>query len=397
MPCLYKGRCGGCFYTDINYEEQLSLKEKLVKDNLFDIIRGEYEFEKIIESPLVFDYRNKMELTFGDNIKNGPLTLGMHEKRSFYNILDANECELITEDMRKVVEITRKYFDNLKIPYFHKKTHKGYLRHLIVRKSYTRDELLINIVTTTDRLSLNAGEETILKNYVDELLSSLKEKIAGIIRTKNDRISDAVVNEGIDILYGKDFLFEKILGLDFKISPFSFFQTNTFGAEKLYEKVKQYVILDNDKYKINNPIIYDLYCGTGTIGQIISNLAKKVYGVEIIEEAVLSANENAKLNNLTNVEFIAEDVNKIINNMNFERPDIIVLDPPREGVIEKSLEKVIEFGPKKIVYVSCKIESLRRDMQILQKRNYLPKKICPVDMFPWTKNVETVVLFVREN
>ena len=151
MPCLYKGRCGGCFYTDINYEEQLSLKEKLVKDNLFDIIRGEYEFEKIIESPLVFDYRNKMELTFGDNIKNGPLTLGMHEKRSFYNILDANECELITEDMRKVVEITRKYFDNLKIPYFHKKTHKGYLRHLIVRKSYTRDELLITIVTTTDR------------------------------------------------------------------------------------------------------------------------------------------------------------------------------------------------------------------------------------------------------
>ena len=218
---------------------------------------------------------------------------------------------------------------------------------------------------------------------------SLNGAIAGILHTKNDSVADAVKNEGTDILYGKDHIYEELLGLKFKISVFSFFQTNSLGAEVLYQTAREYIgdTLDEKADKT----VYDLYSGTGTIAQILSPAAKKVIGVEIIEEAVEAAKVNAALNGLENCEFIAGDVLKVLDTIE-EKPDFIVLDPPRDGVHPKALTKIINYGVDCMIYISCKPTSLQRDLEILQEGGYCVKRICCVDMFPATANVETVCL-----
>ena len=205
----------------------------------------------------------------------------------------------------------------------------------------------------------------------------------------NDGLSDVVKADSTEILYGKDYFYEEILGLRFKISPFSFFQTNSAGAEVLYEKAREYI------GEIDGGIVYDLYSGTGTIAQMLSPVAKKVIGVEIIEEAVEAAKENAQLNGLHNCEFIAGDVLKVIDSIE-EKPDYIVLDPPRDGINPKALEKIIRYNVPQMVYISCKPTSLARDLEVLQARGYEVKKICCVDMFPSTFHVETVCLLSRK-
>lgn len=401
--CDKIGKCGGCDYRDLSYEQLLLKKQELVRTTLAEIISDDCEFEDIIPSPLIFCYRNKMEFTFGDDKKDGPLRLGMHQKRSFYNIVSAKNCDLISDDIKKAIKITVDYFDKEKIQFFHKKTHIGYLRHLIVRKSFYEDKILINLVTTTQIPSSNIDEVTLLKNYTNEIINNISN-VKGIINTKNDSVADCVKNEGEVLLYGEDYLIEEINGLKFKISPFSFFQTNSQCVKKLYDKVKQFATYNND----NIDVIYDLYCGTGTISQYLSDVANKVYGIEIIEEAIEKANENAKMNNINNTEYICYDINKVLdiidNNLEISdnkkysipSPNVIILDPPREGVIEKSLKKIIDYNADRIVYVSCKITSLLNDAKLLIDNNYKLIKICPVDMFPWTKNVETVALFIKK-
>ena len=212
-----------------------------------------------------------------------------------------------------------------------------------------------------------------------------KGTLNGILHTVNDSLADAVINEGTKVLYGKDYIYEELLGLKFKITPFSFFQTNSLGAEVLYTKTREFV------GEIDNQVVFDLYSGTGTIAQILAPVAKKVVGVEIIEEAVVAARENARLNGLDNCEFIAGDVLKVIDDIK-DKPDMIVLDPPRDGIHPKAIDKIIDFGVNKIVYVSCKPTSLARDIEIFEARGYKVKKVCCVDMFPGTGHVETVVL-----
>ena len=203
-------------------------------------------------------------------------------------------------------------------------------------------------------------------------------------------MSDAIKNEKTDVLYGRDHFFEELLGLKFKVSAFSFFQTNSLSAEVIYNKAREYV---NEDLK-NNSVIYDLYSGTGTISQLIAPVAKKVIGVEIVEEAVIAARENASLNGLTNCEFIADDVLKALDNIN-EKPDYIILDPPRDGVNPKALRKIMDYGVNNIVYISCKPQSLARDLQMLSWY-YKPVKVCVIDQFPFTKNVETVCLLSNQ-
>lgn len=257
------------------------------------------------------------------------------------------------------------------------------MRHLLVRRAVKTGEITVSIVTT-------GSYESDLMDLVKELLElNLEGKIIGIMHIVNDGLADMVRSDRTEVLYGSEFFYEEILGLKFKISTFSFFQTNSLGAEKLYEKAREYVGDTREK------LIFDLYSGTGTIAQMLAPVAKKVVGVEIVKEAVEAAKENALLNGLDNCEFIAGDVLKVIDEME-ERPDLIVLDPPRDGIHPKALDKIIAYGVDRIVYISCKPTSLARDLEVFLAKGYRVEKACAVDMFPQTVHVETVVKLVRK-
>lgn len=384
--CPHFGQCGGCAYQNLPYEKQLELKEKQVKELLQKRIPNEV-FEGIKESPVKEAYRNKMEFTFGDEYKDGPLALGMHKRGSFHDIVTVSNCQIVDEDFRNILICTRDYFEKKKIPFYHRMRHEGYLRHLLVRKAAKTEEILIDLITTSNC----TGEQMILEEWKDKLLSlSLHGKLTGILHTRNDSLADVVKDEGTDILYGKNYFYEELLGLKFKITPFSFFQTNSLGAEVLYETAREYIGDTKDK------VVFDLYSGTGTIAQIAAPVAKKVVGVEIIKEAVEAAKENAALNKLDNCSFWAGDVLKVVDELK-EVPDLIILDPPRDGVHPKALEKIIGFGAERIVYISCKPTSLERDLELLEGRGYIPERVSCVDLFPGTVHVETICCLHRVN
>lgn len=390
--CPHFGDCGGCLYQTLPYDEQLKIKAGQVKKLMDDVIDYEYEFLGIEGSPMKTNYRNKMEFSFGDEYKDGPLALGLHKKGSFYDILNVTGCTIVNNDYNIILKSVSSLVAKHNMKFFHKITHEGYLRHLLVRRAEKTGEILIDIITTTQTPSISEPdytEERFLTEFKETLLAlPLSGKIAGILHTKNDSFADAVRNDGTTILYGNEFIYEELLGLRFKISTFSFFQTNSPGAEVLYSKAREFVGTTKDK------IIFDLYSGTGTIAQLLAPVAKKVVGVEIIEEAVEAAKINASLNGLDNCEFIAGDVLKVIDSIT-EKPDLIVLDPPRDGVNPKALDKIINYGVDRIVYISCKPTSLARDIEIFNERGYRVEKIQCVDMFPETQHVETIALLKR--
>lgn len=406
VSCVHAGICGGCTYQSLPYEEQLSMKAAQVKKLLDEVIPPEnqdYEFLGIKESPKQKGYRNKMEFSFGDECKDGPLALGMHRRGSFYDIVNVPECQIVDADFRTVLTTTLDYFKEKEIPYYHKLRHTGYLRHLLVRKAVKTGEILVDLVTTTQM-----EEAELLEGWKEALLAaSYDGTLTGILHTKNDSVADTITNEGTDILFGQDYFYEELLGLRFKITSFSFFQTNSLGAEVLYETAREFIgdaltgSLESGEHpgaevpQTPEKVVFDLYSGTGTIAQMLSPVAKKVIGVEIIEEAVEAAKENAERNGLHNCEFIAGDVLKVIDEIE-EKPDYIVLDPPRDGINPKALEKIIRYGVPQMVYISCKPTSLARDLVVLQTRGYEVKKVCCVDMFPATVHVETVVLLVKK-
>ena len=377
-PCPHFEFCGGCSYQTLSYEGQRDLKLQQVQ-KLFEQVCPDLPLHNCVSSPSVWEYRNKMEFSFGDQEKGGELTLGLHKRGSFYDIVPVDHCQIVSDDIRQIITLTREYFSEQGCTFFHKMSHEGYLRHLLVRNAAKTGEILVCLVTTSQ-------ENRDLSEWTNRLLSAhLDGKIAGILHMINDGLSDVVKADSTEILYGKDYFYEEILGLRFKISPFSFFQTNSAGAEVLYEKAREYI------GEIDGGVVYDLYSGTGTIAQVLAPVAKKVIGVEIVEEAVFAARENAKENHLSNCEFIAGDVLKTLDDIE-EKPDFIVLDPPREGVHPKALRKILAYGVERIVYISCKPTSLARDMEMILEAGYQPLRAECVDMFPWTRGVETVVL-----
>ncbi|MGN0374834.1 MAG: 23S rRNA (uracil(1939)-C(5))-methyltransferase RlmD, partial [Butyrivibrio sp.] len=383
--CPHFGECGGCTYQNVGYEDQLNLKKNQVK-KILDSVCSDYEFLGIEGSPITEGYRNKMEFSFGDEEKDGPLALGMHRKGSFYDIVTVENCRIVDEDFRRILNAVLEYFKERNLPFYHKLKHEGFLRHLLVRKAKKTGEILVDIVTTSQMdFNVACGD----KSFADMLLMlPLKGTISGILHTVNDSLADVVSNDRTDILYGKDYITEELLGLRFKITPFSFFQTNSLGAEVLYDRVRSFV------GAVDNKTIFDLYSGTGTIAQILDPVAKKVVGVEIVPEAVEAARENAALNGLANCEFIAGDVLKVVGELK-DKPDIIVLDPPRDGIHPRAIEHIINFGVDRIVYVSCKPTSLARDLEIFRERGYRVEKAVCVDMFPGTYHVETVCLLSK--
>ena len=393
-PCPHFGECGGCTYLSLPYEEQLKIKEAQVKKLLeVPLAKQEREwvFEGIKGSPTQKGYRNKMEFSFGDEYKDGPLALGMHKRGSFYDIVTVKDCEIVDEDYRKILTFTRDYFDGTS--FYHRLRHEGYLRHLLVRKAVRTGEILIALVTTTqwDTSDL-CDEETKLDLWKNELLNlDLTGKITGVLHIINDSVADVVQSDRTDILYGQDYFYEELLGLKFKISTFSFFQTNSLGAEVLYETAREYI---GDLGTGADKVVFDLYSGTGTIAQLMAPVAQKVIGVEIVEEAVEAAKKNAELNGLHNCEFIAGDVLKVLDDIE-EKPDMIILDPPRDGIHPKALKKIIAYGIDKLVYISCKPTSLARDLEVFLENGYVVEKAVAVDQFPWTANVETVCLLSK--
>ena len=446
--CVHAGVCGGCVYQTLSYEDQLQLKTDQVKRLLDGVIRPEdkdYEFAGAKESPCRYGYRNKMEYSFGDAYKDGPLALGLHRRGSFYDIVNVPDCKIVDPDFGTVLSVTLSYFTERGISYYHKMRHTGYLRHLLVRRAAKTGEILIDLVTTTEEPeavrpneasfgaeSIGAGREAKTGEILIDLVTTTEESeavrpneasfgaessgtgreetekellagwvkallaaeytgtITGILHTANDRVADVIADEGTTVLYGRDYFYEELLGLRFLITPFSFFQTNSCGAEVLYETAREFIgdAISGEK------TVFDLYSGTGTIAQVLSAAAGKVTGVEIVEEAVEAARENAKRNHLTNCEFIAGDVLKVLDSIE-ECPDFIVLDPPRDGVHPKALAKIIRYGVDQMVYISCKPSSLARDLVTLQAGGYRVKKAACVDMFPFTANIEVVVLMQR--
>ena len=398
--CPHSVNCGGCLYQGLPYEEQLKIKEGQVKGLLDGVVcPGTYEFQGIKASPIDRGYRNKMEFSFGDEVKDGPLALGMHKRGSFYDIVTTPHCQIVHPDFCRILTATRDYFEELGTAFYKKLQHKGYLRHLLVRRAVKTGEILVDLVTSTQREYLTGEgreisceeEAELLEVWKDRLLSlPLEGTCAGILHTKNDTLADAVQDDGTRVLYGQDYFYEELLGLRFKVSVFSFFQTNSYGAEVLYRTAREYI----GELKKEGCVVYDLYSGTGTIAQLMAPVAEKVIGVEIVEEAVEAAKKNAQLNGLNNCEFIAGDVLKVLDEIE-EKPDFIILDPPRDGIHPGALQKIIRYGVERLVYISCKPTSLVRDLEVFLGNGYAVRRAVAVDQFPWTSGIETVVMMER--
>ena len=380
--CKHKELCGGCIHQGKPYEQQLEEKGNDVSMLISkkEIKVGEYL--GIQGSPAQYRYRNKMEYTFGDTVKDGPLCLGMHRKKHFMSIVTVDECQLVPEDFNRILSAVLEFCQEKGYSFYHKKSHEGLLRHLIIRYGVRTGELLVNIVTSSQGEFDDKG--------FTEMITALEldNRVVGVLRTVNDRLADAVYCEELKVLWGRDYYMEKIMGLDFKVSAFSFFQTNVEAAERLYTEAIDLI----DDFEDKN--VFDLYCGTGTITQALALKAKTATGVELVSEAVEAAKENAKLNGLDNCSFIAGDVFEVLEKLD-QKPDVIVVDPPRVGIHPKALDKILGYGVKQIVYISCNPKSLTDNLMYIQGNGYEVKKIKAFDNFPMTKHTECITLIEK--
>ena len=382
-------RCGGCTFQNIPYEAECALKERMALE-LFARHTIDPRCDGFVPAPSVRAYRNKMEFTFGDAGLDGELTLGMRRRRAAIEVVTAGSCNLVHPDIPHLLLATLDFFRASGETFYHKITREGTLRNLIVRHGQRFNSLLVNLVTTSGcRADLNAwaGQITQLSRQ------GFENCIAGILHTVNDSPADAVINQGYDVLYGQPFLREEVLGLDFQIGPFSFFQTNTLGAERLYQTVLEFAGAD-----CGGQVIFDLYCGTGAIAQLLAAKLpgiREVYGIELVEEAVGAARVNAEMNGLRNCRFVAGDVLKNLDKLT-RKPDTIILDPPREGVHPKALAHILALGAERLVYVSCKPTSLARDLAVIREGGYRLVKTRIHDMFPRTYHTECVALLEKD-
>ena len=391
--CDKFNKCGGCSFQYFDYKEQSKLKTELVF-KLIDscIVNRDYLKLDTVTMENDLEYRNKMEFSFGNEIKDGPIMLGLHKKNSFHDIVNVKNCMLMDNDFRVIYDFTDNFFRERNIEFYHRLTHIGFLRNMVIRKGEKTKELSVNLITTSQVENYDIVNEW--KNELEKL--ELEKEIKTIIHTINDDKSDQVKSDKEILLKGERDINERIFDLNFKISPYSFFQTNSFGVEKLYGEVIK--ILDKITENMNEkPIVFDLFSGTGTIGQVVSKNSKYVYGIEIVEEAVEKANENARLNGIENARFIAGDVFEKLDELNNLKiiPDILILDPPRSGVGEKTIDKLLDYKVDNIIYVSCNPKTLATDLKIFEDNGYMLKQVTCVDMFAYTPHIETVALLSK--
>ncbi len=386
-PCPYHGYCGGCNYQHLDYACQVKYKREHIADSIKRI--GALEgvgIHDVISSDDIYAYRNKMEFSFSDKqwvlpedyykeTVNENFALGLHVPGTFYKVIDIDACLLQNPTGNLVLQEVKEYVKKSKVPVYNLKTHEGFWRFLTLRYSKAFDEWMVNIVTSTNGMAI-----------IEPLAEKLHDKfdnIKTIVNNVSEKKAATAVGEDEIIITGEGFINEMIGPYTFKVSPNSFFQTNTSGAEKLYSKVKEYAELDGTEK------VLDLFCGTGTIPIYLSGSANEILGMEISESAVSDANLNCRVNNVSNCSFILGDIRETINSISY-KPDVLVVDPPRTGMHKDILKTVMEMSVSKMVYVSCNPATLARDLGDMSDK-YEVIEIQPVDMFPHTYHIESVV------
>ena len=373
--CEWSNMCGGCSYSHITYEDELSLKAQKVKDAFQRIGGLNPNFAPIIASPNTKRYRNKAQYPIKRD--NGILNIGFYAKKS-HRVIDGGDCLLQPMEFTRITEIIRDWINFNCITVYSEATEKGLIRHLYLRKAFATGEIMVCLVINGTTIPEQ-----------DDLLDRLKE-IEGfktLVVNINRENTNVVLGKECKTIHGDGYIEDILCGVRVKISPLSFYQVNRDGAELLYGKAREYAAFNGDED------ILDLYCGAGTIGLSMANTVKSVIGVEIIPEAIEDAEENARINNITNTRFICGDASHAADMLRNEgiKPQTVILDPPRKGCAEDLLKTVADIAPKKIVYVSCDPATLARDCARLKDLGYKVQEVTPVDMFPRTAHVESVV------
>ena len=382
--CETYKRCGGCNLRHIDYEETLNIKQQKVQNLINKTLTKKVEVEKTLGMGNPYNYRNKAQYPVGTN-KNGEKVFGVFAKRT-HEIIPINECQIQTKEAQEIAKDICEFVKNNNISIYNEKKQKGTLRHIIVKTGLKTNEIMCILVVNNPDIP----KEDELVQYLTSKFSNIKT----IVKNINNKNTNVILGSENINLYGDGYIFDKLKNYTFKISPLSFYQINPVQTEKLYNIALQGATLTGKE------VVFDLYCGIGTIGIFMANKAKKIYGIEIVEEAIKDAIENCKINNITNAEYLAGDTEKLLTDLIENRkikPDVIVVDPPRKGLDNKTVENILKIKPNRVVYVSCNPATLMRDLSKLESE-YKIKEIQPVDMFPFTSHVECCsVLQLKQN
>jgi len=398
--CNHFYDCGGCKTQDLKYEEQTNQKENQIIEALNHLGKLNVKaIEPIIKSDMIFEYRNKMEFSFSNsrwlinnekglkNEKPKDFALGLHPPRRFDKIVDVDNCDIQTKLANKILALIKKESIENELDPYDIINHTGFIRNVVIKHPKYSDQVMINIITAYK-------QDELLMPIVSKL-KKISPNIKSIINTINDKKSDSAYGMPQNLLYGENFIVEHLNEFEFEISADSFFQTNSIQALNMYEYVRDECNLSGSE------IVYDFYCGTGTISIFVAKNAKKVYGFEIVESAIKDAKKNALKNKIKNTEFYCGDLSKMLQNYSEiieKNPcDVLILDPPRAGLHPKTLKEVLKINPKKIIYVSCNPTTQARDVRELINSNYIMGKVQPIDMFPHTHHIECVITLDKKN
>ena len=375
--CITYKRCGGCNLRHIKYEETLRIKKEIVQNLINKSLNNKIDVNDVIGMENPYYYRNKLQYPVGKN-KDGIPVMGVFANRT-HEIIQTKECLIQNKKAQEVANTIFSFIKENNIPIYDEKTRKDGIRHIIVKIGVSTNEIMCVIVTSQNNIKNEKELVNIIKNKYSEVKT--------IVKNINNKNTNVILGDRNIILYGDGYILDKLDKYKFKISTKSFYQINPKQTEKLYKKAIEFANLDK------KDVLCDLYCGIGTIGIFASNKVKKVYGIEIVEEAIEMAKENAKLNNVDNIEFIAGDVEVAFKKLLEDdevKPTAIIVDPPRSGLDNVTISKILETEVEKLIYVSCNPATLVRDIKLLEEK-YVVKEIQPVDMFPYTSHVECVV------
>lgn len=397
--CPVARQCGGCQIQEMSYDAQLSWKQELVRNNL-ERIGGitEYEMYPVIGMAEPFHFRNKAQFPVGEN-KDGEIVIGFYAGRTHY-IVENTDCCIGVEANTFILNIVKEYMENNNIRPYNEEKHTGVVRHVLIRSGYHTGELMVCLI-------INSSNTACLKN-ADILIKDLQtvDGMTSVMVNFNTKKTNVILGDRSEVLWGRSYIEDYIGDVKFQISPQSFFQVNPQQTEKLYAKALEYAALTG------NETVWDLYCGIGTISLFLAKNARKVYGVEIVPQAIEDARNNARLNGIENAEFFVGKAEEVVpkfyeeaakraadrDNEEAERsinPDVVVVDPPRKGCEETLLDTIVKMQPERIVYVSCDSATLARDLKILSAKGYCVEKVQPVDQFGHSVHVETVLLLSK--
>ncbi len=379
--CDVFSRCGGCSFRHMNYTAECEMKSQRVVDAFSRLGHIEITPEKVIKSPRESRYRNKAQYPVRN--ENGKINIGFFAQNS-HRVIHCGDCLLQPAEFSKITKVFEKWIQKNNISVYNEETHKGLLRHIYIRKAFKTDSIMVCAVINGHNLPKK-------DDLIIELLKCTKN-IKSIVINENTNDSNVILGTKYKVIWGDEYIEDILCGIKVRISPLSFFQINRDQAENLYSKAKEYAKLTKDD------ILLDLYCGAGTIGLSMASEVKQLIGVEIIPEAVEDAKINAEINGITNAEFICGDAPEAASRLKERgiKPTVIIVDPPRKGCATELLETIREFSPDRLVYISCDPATLARDCAILKEKGYEVKKVTPVDMFPRTSHVESVVQLVRK-